>query len=206
MKKMCKDMPPLELAIQFHGHICPGLLIGVRAAEFAREYLQVDQSYDEELVAIVETNSCGVDAIQAILGCTFGKGNLIFKDFGKNVYTVASRAKGRAIRLAQKFGAAAGPDSERYRTLAQKSDLSEDEASEKEYLLGVIFENIMSTPFEDLFNWQEVNIDIPQKAQIHATVQCAACGEGVMETRAEKTDKGWLCPACLTKDGEKINV
>jgi formylmethanofuran dehydrogenase subunit E len=200
---MCKDMPPLEKAIQFHGHICPGLLIGVRAAEFAREYLHVDQSYDEELVTIVETNSCGVDAIQAILGCTFGKGNLIFKDYGKNVYTVASREKGRAVRMAQKFGATKGRESDRYRTLTRKADLSEDEASEKEYLLGVIFEKIMSMPFEDLFTWQEVAIDIPEKAQIHPTVQCAGCGEGVMETRAEKTDKGWLCRTCLIKDGDK---
>ncbi len=75
---MCKNMPPLELAIQFHGHICPGLLIGVRAAEFAQKHLDVSQDYDEELVAIVETDSCGVDAIQAILGCTFGNSVYIF--------------------------------------------------------------------------------------------------------------------------------
>jgi formylmethanofuran dehydrogenase subunit E len=203
MNNMCKNMPPLELAIQFHGHICPGLLIGVRAAEFARQYLDVDQDYDEELVTIVETNSCGTDAIQAILGCTFGKGNLIFKDFGKNVYTVVSREKGRAIRMAQKFGATKGPDSDRYRVLSRKADLNDNEISEKEYLLGVIFEKIMSMPFEDLFNWQEVNIDIPEKAQIHPTIQCDGCGEGVMETRAAKTDKGWLCPSCLIKDGDK---
>jgi formylmethanofuran dehydrogenase subunit E len=201
MKQMCKDMPPLELAIQFHGHICPGLLMGVRAAEFALKYLVVEHSYDEELVAIVETNSCGVDAIQAILGCTFGKGNLIFKDYGKNVYTIASRERGRAIRMAQKYGAAKGPESDRYRTLNRKSNLSADEASEKEYLLGVIFEKIMSMPFEDLFNWQEVNIDIPAKATIHSTVQCIQCGEGVMETRAEKTAQGWLCADCRIKGG-----
>lgn len=198
---MCKNMPPLELAIQFHGHICPGLLIGVRAAEFARQYLEVDQDYDEELVTIVETDSCGVDAIQAVLGCTFGKGNLIFKDYGKNVYTVVSREKGRAIRMAQKFGATKGLDADRYRFLTRKIDLTEDEASEKEQLLGVMFENIMSMPFEELFKWQEVTIDIPEKAHIHRTIQCAGCGEGVMETRAEKTDKGWLCAACRIKDG-----
>jgi len=61
---MCKNMPPLELAIQFHGHICPGLLMGVRVAEFAQQYLDVSPDQDEELLAVVETNSCGVDAIQ----------------------------------------------------------------------------------------------------------------------------------------------
>ena len=88
---MCKDMSPLEKAIQFHGHICPGLLMGVRAAELALEYLQVDLDQDDDLAAIVETNFCGVDAIQAILGCTFGKGNLYFRDYGNIVSTIFSR-------------------------------------------------------------------------------------------------------------------
>ncbi|HEX3011329.1 MAG TPA: FmdE family protein [Syntrophomonadaceae bacterium] len=206
VKEMCRDMPPLELAIQFHGHICPGLLMGVRAAEFAREQLGVGPDRDEELVAIVETDSCGVDAIQAILGCTFGKGNLIFRDYGKNVYTIISREKGRAIRIAQKFGSLKGRDSERYHELARKNELTESETSEKENLLGVIFEKIMSSAFTDLFDWREVDVDIPVKAQIHSTIQCAGCGEGVMATRARETDQGWLCPTCLDQIGGKVSV
>ncbi|MGI5922280.1 MAG: FmdE family protein [Syntrophomonadaceae bacterium] len=200
---MCKNMPPLELAIQFHGHICPGLLIGVRAAEYARQYLDVDQDRDEELVAIVETDSCGTDAIQAILGCTFGKGNLIFRDYGKNAYTIASREQNRAVRIVQKYGVTSSPESDRYRILAQKPELSEEEASEKENLLGVIFERIMSMPFDELFDWQEVEPEIPERARIHPTVQCVRCREGVMESRACKTDQGWLCITCQTRDGGK---
>ncbi|MDD3365329.1 MAG: FmdE family protein, partial [Syntrophomonas sp.] len=167
---MCKNMPPLELAIQFHGHICPGLLMGIRVAEFAQKHLDVSQDYDEELLAVVETNSCGVDAIQAILGCTFGKGNLIFKDYGKNVYTIASRDKNRAVRIAQKFKDRPDPDSARYRQLNHKVELTDAEVSEKENLLGVIFEKIMSMPFEEIFNWQEIEFDFPEKAQIYPTV------------------------------------
>ena len=194
---MCKNMPPLELAIQFHGHICPGLLMGIRAAEFAQKQLGVSQDQDEELLAVVETNSCGVDAIQAILGCTFGKGNLIFKDYGKSVYTIASRDKNRAVRIAQKFKDKPDPDSLRYRQLNHKVDLTDAEVSEKENLLGVIFEKLMSTPFDELFNWQEIAFDFPDKAMIYPTVQCAVCGEGVMEPRAIKTGQGYTCPSCV---------
>ncbi len=199
---MCKDMPPIEMAIQFHGHICPGLLMGVRAAEFAQQHLGIGQDYDEELLAIVETDSCGVDAIQAILGCTFGKGNLIFKDYGKNVYTIASREKNRAVRIAHKFRANPDQDSLRYRQLNSQSELTDEEAMEKENLLGAIFERLMTTPFEDMFSWQEVPLEIPPKAQVRSTVQCYACSEGVMETRAVKTDAGYLCPSCLMEMGE----
>lgn len=198
---MCKNMPPLELAIQFHGHICPGLLMGVRVAEFAQKHLDIDQDYDEELLAVVETDSCGVDAIQSILGCTFGKGNLIFKDYGKNVYTIASREKNRAVRIAQKFKSQPDADSQRYRQLNSKLDLTEEEASEKENLLGVIFEKLMTMPFEDMFTWKDVPFDFPPKAQIHATVQCAGCGEGVMQTRSVTTETGLLCPSCLIENG-----
>ena len=198
---MCKNMPPLEMAIQFHGHICPGLLMGVRVAEFAQKQLGVSQDIDEELLAIVETNSCGVDAIQSILGCTFGKGNLIFKDYGKNVYTIASREKQRAVRIAQKYRANSSAESIRYRELAQKGRLTEAEEAEKENLIGFIFKNTMSVPFEEIFTWQEVAFVFPQKAQIHATIQCAACGEGVMDSKAEESDKGLICPSCLLEIG-----
>ncbi len=171
--------------------------MGIRAAEFAQKHLDVSQDYDEELLAVVETNSCGVDAIQAILGCTFGKGNLIFKDYGKNVYTIASREKNRAVRIAQKFKDKPDPESARYRQLNLKVDLTDAEVSEKENLLGVIFEKIMSMPFEEIFNWQEVEFDFPEKAQIYPTVQCAVCGEGVMEPRAARSGQGFICPTCV---------
>lgn len=203
---MCKNMPPLEMAVQFHGHICPGLLMGIRVAEFAQKELGIDPDIDEQLVAVVETNSCGVDAIQAILGCTFGKGNLIFKDYGKNVYTIASREKQRALRIAQKYRANRSEESIRFRELARKEHLSDDELVEKEELTGILFEHIMSVPFEDMFSWQEVDFEFPKKAEIRPTIQCAACGEGVMDSRAADSPQGFICPSCVLKNGGQVNV
>lgn len=197
---MCKDVPPLELAIQFHGHICPGLLMGVRVAEFARQHLGINRDQDEELLAIVETDSCGVDALQAILGCTFGKGNLIFKDYGKSVYTIATRDSGRAVRIAQRQ-AASGSANSRYRELKARVQLSPEEQAEMEMLLQDVFEYLMTCPFDDLFNWQDIDIDLPPLARIHNTVICACCGEGVMETRAIRSAQGLLCQPCK---GEEV--
>jgi hypothetical protein len=53
-----------EQIIRFHGHLCPGLAIGYRAAKIAAANLQADRSEDEELVAIVETDACGIDAFR----------------------------------------------------------------------------------------------------------------------------------------------
>lgn len=197
---MCKNMPPLEMAIQFHGHICPGLLMGVRAAEFALEKLAVDPDIDEELVAVVETDSCGVDAIQSILGCTFGKGNLIFRDFGKNVYTIGSREKNRAIRMAQRYGVKFSPDWPRYKELTEIKSLSQEELQEKESILGAMFEKVMTMPFEELFKWEEVAFEMPAKAQMVETVQCQMCGEGVMKTRTVSGGKGLVCLSCAASE------
>jgi formylmethanofuran dehydrogenase subunit E len=40
---------------EFHGHMCPGLAIGIRAAEVALDEIG-PHSADEEVVAIVETD------------------------------------------------------------------------------------------------------------------------------------------------------
>ena len=61
--------------------------------------LKSDSSQDEEIVAIVENNSCAVDAVQVLTGCTFGKGNLLFKDHGKQVYTFINRNTNDAVRV-----------------------------------------------------------------------------------------------------------
>jgi formylmethanofuran dehydrogenase subunit E len=75
-------MKTLEDIAEFHGHTCPGLAIGYRVSRYALEALG-GRSEDEELVAVVENDSCAVDAVQVMTGCTFGKGNLIFHDYGR---------------------------------------------------------------------------------------------------------------------------
>ena len=61
-----------EEIIQFHGHECPGLAMGYRMATAAMTRLDSIRAEDEEIVAIVENDACGVDALQCITGCTFG--------------------------------------------------------------------------------------------------------------------------------------
>ena len=80
--------------VDFHGHICPGVAIGYRAAKGALNWLKENRSEDEELVAIVETDACSADAVQVLTGCTFGKGNFIYKDHGKQVLSLISRKSG----------------------------------------------------------------------------------------------------------------
>ena len=75
-----------EKCAAFHGHVCGGLTIGYKAALYAIKLLDLTFSEDEETVCICENDACGVDAIQVILGCTAGKGNLLFHMTGKQAF------------------------------------------------------------------------------------------------------------------------
>ena len=88
-----------EKAAAFHGHVCPGLTIGYRAALYAIDLLELTFSKDEQVVCITENDACGVDAIQAILGCSVGKGNLLFHMRGKQAFSFYNRKTGKAVRL-----------------------------------------------------------------------------------------------------------
>ena len=88
-----------EKCVAFHGHACGGLTIGYKAACYAAELLELDFSGDEQLVCIAENDACGVDAIQALLGCSVGKGNLLFHMRGKQAFSFYNRTTGKSVRL-----------------------------------------------------------------------------------------------------------
>ena len=117
-----------QRCVDFHGHICPGLVVGYRAARAGLDWLKERRAAGEELVALVETDACGADAVQVLTGCTFGKGNFFFKDYGKQTFILAARKSNRGVRIALKPGALEIP--ERHRILMDK--LRKDGASEEE--------------------------------------------------------------------------
>jgi len=164
-------------AIRFHGHMCPGLAIGYRAAKIALEKLGTTRAEDEELIAIVENDSCSTDAVQWLTGCTFGKGNFIFRDYGKQVFTFAIRPTGWAVRIALKM-----------------NHMRQEESAEPDRETKM--RHILSAPIEDVFDIKETTIVLPMPAQIHDSVACENCGEGVMATRTVKLAGRTLCIPC----------
>ncbi|CAK8712212.1 Formylmethanofuran dehydrogenase subunit E [Candidatus Electrothrix laxa] len=88
-----------EKCIAFHGHECPGLAIGFRVAMAARKRLGITSAADEELVCVTENDACGVDAIQFLLSCTLGKGNLLYRDRGKQAFSFFLREQGKKLRI-----------------------------------------------------------------------------------------------------------
>jgi formylmethanofuran dehydrogenase subunit E len=177
--------PALDQLIAFHGHMCPGLAIGYRATMAALDQLGIDRSSDEELIAIVENDSCSVDAAQYLAGTTFGKGNLFFRDWGKQVFTFARRDSNQAIRVALKMGAM-----DKSAGTATAKTLSDAEARQQKIDL------ILDSPLDELFDVGESTIDLPPRAEIRHSLACDNCGEPVMETRMVERQGRRLCHDC----------
>jgi formylmethanofuran dehydrogenase subunit E len=187
----------LQEVIRFHGHVCPGLIIGYRAAGVARSRLRAERPEDEELVAIVETDACGVDAIQALLGCTLGKGNLIFQDYGKQAFTVICRKRNQAVRIAMKAGALQRtPEQEALLQRVRKGVATPEEQRAYDDFQQKRVDELLEMGEEILFTIEEVAADEPEKARIFKSVVCHYCGEKVMEPRARIRDGQIACIPC----------
>ena len=89
------DLPKLlKMSGMLHGHFCPFSAIGVKAAARAMKELSVRSTGMEEVIAIVETNNCFSDGVQFVTSCSFGNNALIYRDYGKTAFTLASNSRG----------------------------------------------------------------------------------------------------------------
>ncbi len=188
----------LRDAIQFHGHLCPGLALGYRVARAALRELGAERPQDEELVAVVENDSCAVDALQFITGCTFGKGNFIFRDYGKHVYTFFNRRTGKGIRISEDYRGFEGD--QRFPGLKKRQDAGEDVSQELQAYKMEKAASILKAAEQEIMQITPVAAPPPGEARIHGSVRCAACGEKLMESRARVKKGRIVCIPCFEKE------
>jgi formylmethanofuran dehydrogenase subunit E len=196
-----KDL--IDKTIAFHGHKCPGLVIGIRAAELALKRLA--DAKGKDLVAVVETDMCGVDAIQFLTGCTFGKGNLIHKDYGKMAFSFYDRSKNVGFRAIVRPDISGDIGSE-LRSLMKKVEAgtaSQEESYRVQKLRDTLKERYMKADLEELFAVTDPGLPAPKPARILASLKCEACGEMAMESRTRRFDGKTLCLPCFEKVEQK---
>jgi formylmethanofuran dehydrogenase subunit E len=187
----------IQETISFHGHSCPGLALGIRAAEVALEHM--GRASDEDVVAVVETDMCGVDAIQYLTGCTFGKGNLIHLDYGKNAFSFFRRSDGKAIRVVARPELFENADRElaELRNKMASEGLTPEEQARVERSKKHRIERIMRADPGELFEIQQPSGPAPRKARILNSLVCDACGEKAMESRTRRFMGKNLCLPCF---------
>ena len=133
--------------VAFHGHECGGLTIGYKASLYAIELLNLEFSEDEQVVCIAENDACGVDAVQVMLGCSVGKGNLLFHIVGKQAFNFYNRKTGASVRL----------------MLNPKPEGMTREES---------FAYYQGCAPEEMFQVKEATLSLPEKARLFESYTC----------------------------------
>ncbi len=191
-----KDL--IEFARTFHGHICPGLALGMRASQIALQRLGIERAslYDtinEDIVAIVENNNCFADGVQIVTGCTFGNNSLIYHDLGKNAVTVVKGGEG--VRVYIDYERIDDLFDDEAKRLFEKVIVRREGSEEEQELLVRKWEEIALAVLEldeGRFDVRSVSCAV-EKAPIFASVRCSKCGEVAMETRT----RSGVCLSCL---------
>jgi formylmethanofuran dehydrogenase subunit E len=174
---MCRpqEKTDWQRCVEFHGHSCPGLAIGYRASLAARARLNALFSPDEEMVCVTENDACGVDAVQVLTGCSIGKGNLIYRDTGKQAFSFYNRKDNTKVRVV-------------FKMLLKNDEKWDMAAMEK---------TILKAPEDELFNFTEPAVLPPAKARIFNNIVCEQCGEIAPENKIRLHEGRKLCLACF---------
>ena len=165
---------------QFHGHECGGLTIGYKASLLAIELLKLEFSDDEQVVCIAENDACGLDAIQVMLGCSIGKGNLLFHMRGKSAYSFYNRKTGQSVRLVLKPVPAGLTRVESFAYLQAKAPA-------------------------ELFDVKQTTIRLPEKARLFNSYVCECCGEVTGANWIRLSGDKKLCLDCY-QSYDRFNV
>ena len=183
--------------VEFHGHMCPGLALGIRAAEVARAEVGLN-SPENPVVAIVETDLCPADAILYLTGCTFGKGNFIHLDHGKNAFTFVRLRDGRGVRVVARPDAFGPPDPD-FTALLEKvrsGQASAEERARFEEAQRRRAEAILQAPLDRLFQVRPAEARVPPRNRAVRWEVCDGCGEPVLTSHLERRDGGVYCRGC----------
>ena len=160
--------------VAFHGHECGGLTIGYKASLYAIELLELEFSADEQVVCIAENDACGIDGIQVMLGCSIGKGNLLFHMRGKQAFSFYNRKTGKSVRLVLK---------------PRPECMTKAES----------FAYYQACKPEEMFEVKETTIRLPEKARLFDSYTCDCCGESTGANWIRLAGDKKLCLDCIDR-------
>ncbi len=177
----------LEESVRIHGHLCAGQVLGVKMSILGLKTIAIGDpkgSDRKNLMVFVEMDRCATDAIQSVTGCSLGKRTMKFLDYGKMAATFLNLKTHQAIRVIAREDIR-----DKAQTLAP--------AGENKYQAQLALYRVL--PFEELFDRQEVQVDIPPQdlpGRPISRVQCARCAEYVQDMREIVVGSDILCRPC----------
>lgn len=188
----------LKRVVDFHGHLCPDLVIGCKLCEYAQRLFSQGGELKGGISVIAENCTSSLDAIQIVLGTTVGNQRLKIMDFGKHNYTLLSKKAGTGFRLSLKklqYG-----DGEEYKELELKimnNQFIMDDAMRFQKLLDERVKYLLGSFPEDIFMVKHVESVPPSFETANIFLQCGMCGEQVLKSRKIDYQGTTYCIPCF---------
>ncbi|MEM2465112.1 MAG: FmdE family protein [Candidatus Bathyarchaeia archaeon] len=174
----------IELAAALHGHLAPGVALGLRMGWIGLKLLGLKKG-DKRLFAIVETPLCLADGIQAATGCTTGHAALRVEDFGKVVACIARSDTKMGVRLTLKQD---NLPQNIVDWITRRRRFSHEEEK-------IVVKEILDLD-ESSFDVERVFVEPFFNFEISNVIKCDECGEWVLENKVVRVNGRTLCKSC----------
>ncbi len=177
----------LEESLKFHGHLCPGQVLGVRMSMLGLRECGIEDPKGRDrknIIVFVEMDRCATDAVQSVTGCSLGKRTMKFLDYGKMAATFVNLSTDKAVRVVAR---------------EEAREKAKDYFSEVEnkYEAQIMAYKIMSD--EELFDIMDVEIDLrpeDKPGRPLKRIKCDVCNEHIQDMREISRDDQILCRSC----------
>ena len=190
----------LNVALEFHGHKCPAMPMGLRAGMAAMKALGVERAKDKELVVESETGEghaagCFLDGVMVATGATYGKGNIKKLFYSKMAFTLTEAKSGKGIRVSLKSEffekALQSPFVQERKKGVPPQDISPE-------ITNPLVERILNLPESEFLNISKVfQTEVKKGSPNFEVKRCSKCGEAVFTDKLKKTPDGkLLCIPC----------
>jgi formylmethanofuran dehydrogenase subunit E len=170
----------LARAREFHGDMCPGIVLGTRMTMIGMRELHMDPMVrNRNLIVYVEIDRCIADAIQAITGCSLGHRTLKYLPYGKFAATFVNLATQDAVRVS---------------VLEKKRTEKSGPEAMKE--AGKI---LRDAPENELFGVRKVRVMVPEgdlPGLPKHRARCSRCGEMILDDKEVVAEETIMCGNC----------
>lgn len=176
----------VELAEKIHGHLSPGITLGIRMAEIAYGRLGT-KSRGKGLIGVAETRMCIPDALQAVAGTTPGNKRLVVMDYGKLALSIVKEDTLEGYRVSLRKEAAEVSESAK-KFIFRLGRLSKDEMRE----LSPLFLDMD----EKYFEVKKIKLATRFADPKLGITECEVCGELQPENYVAAENGQKICLAC----------
>jgi len=191
----------LKTACDFHGHLCPDLVIGYRACKLAEKILGDERMKHEGLVVVAYNSTSAIDAIQTLTGCTVGNRALQIIDWGKHKYVFIFETTGEGIEISlrdQDF-----LSSEEYNALEEKMNRNPSTIQDValyQKMIDARVNRLLSATDEEIFRYRMVKLQPVRREVITGFLRCERCGDMVLRSNTTKVSGKTFCYECFHKE------